>query len=1168
MITRRKTPVVDAIGAAIAGPAMRLALLVACITMTVLTANQLAFAQQLVLSRILDDPTPTDNDFFGALAAATDGNLVLIGAHGDDSKGNKVGQAHLFEAASGHLIHTFDHPSPTTGRGFDRSVALDGSRVLIGESNFRGGQAHLFDADSGGFLQSFDSPLPGDPSFGTTVAMDGGNALITSQIARKAHVFDAISGDILLTIDDPNPLDGGGFGGGVAMDGNLVLINGDLGDGRGVVHLFDLETGSLLRTFDDPTPTNADGFGSSFDFDQDRVVIGAVGDDTNGHNRGQSHIFDITSGDLLHTFDPPRPATTRLGNGVALDGGLVVLGTRADGVHVYDVVSGDFLYSLDDPDPSDTGFFGGLRAVHGGLVVVGTEGHPHGRAYVYTIIPEPSSLLLAACGLAGALLVRRRHVAGMMATLVACVVLCLPLTTPVSAKQAEFLFAYGSEGEGPGQFRNPLGIAFDDDNNAYVGDQTNPNGRVQVFNDVGDYLWEFSTLMPPHEQLGTRNPNGIAFASTGDIYVSTQWNDDTDSTRVFDGTGAFQFDFGSSGFQIAVDEADRLFVGNERSDKIEVFNAAGDLLYDFGSPGSGQGQFEFPIGVGLDIAGNVYVSDASQDRVQVFDNLGVFQYEFGSTGTGDGQLDEPGFLAVDGNSHVYVPDSRNDRVQAFDLQGNFAFAFGSRGTGPGEFSAPSSVAVDKVGRLHVVEYHGRRVQVFSIIPEPSSLLLAASGLTGVLLVRRRSRCRLASFGLGVVLYACVATTALSSGAAEFIPLGFVGETAESILRSRVFDMSADGSVVTGRSSANVTDGDVLFRWTRQTGMAAIEDGKRSGSASMSDDGSTIVWRRIESPETFNEVWSVDAVQETLPDFGAHGAGNVSVDGTFTVGSRFIGSGDFPMPTMWSSGTGFVDLDVADGVYWGVAGVVTPDGSVAAGMVATEEVTYPSGLPFRWTPSEGMRLLTEEPGHNYNQGLLGMTADGGVIVGESGMGLWRWTAENGLVVLEPSDAGPGLSRFGRHLSQNGGVIGGMQRDGSAVLRWTAEDDFQPLPTPDGYSSHYFADMSADGRLFLGASGNGLTNVPWLWSEATGLREFPEVLIEQGLETDIAGWRLISNSPLLLSDDGRTVSGTGINPDGVEEAWVAYLDPIPEPSSLLLATIGLAGVSPVRRRQQTK
>ena len=87
----------------------------------------------------------------------------------------------------------------------------------------------------------------------------------------------------------------------------------------------------------------------------------------------------------------------------------------------------------------------------------------------------------------------------------------------------------------------------------------------------------------------------------------------------------------------------------------------------------------------------------------------------------------------------------------------------------------------------------------------------------------------------------------------------------------------------------------------------------------------------------------------------------------------------------------------------------------------------------------------------------------------------------------------------------------------------------------------------------------------------MRNLVDVLAELGLADAIDGWDL--EQATTISADGLTVVGSGFNPAGDEEAWIAYLGApslieIPTASNTALtalaALLALAGVAQLRLR----
>ena len=346
------------------------------------------------LIRTIDNPAPEPSDSFGSSVAVAD-SKILIGAGKDNASGPNVGRAYLYDATTGALLQTFDDPTPTTVDGFGSATAISGNRVLIGASrddtnNDDNGQVHLFDATTGSLIRTFNNPDgPAQYNyFGREVHLSGDRVLISSgheingaQIGR-VHMFDAATGAYIRAFDDPTRTAHDGFGQEISISGDRILMSasGDDTNGSNVgqVHMFDLTTGVLLRTFDNPTPEPLESFGP-LSISGDRVLIGASRDDTNGNNAGQAYLFDANTGALLRTLDDPAPRESgRFGDEVGVFGEYLLISANRDPdgngdtvLHLFDAETGTLLQTLEDPVPHYYDGFALDFAVSGDLLVVG-----------------------------------------------------------------------------------------------------------------------------------------------------------------------------------------------------------------------------------------------------------------------------------------------------------------------------------------------------------------------------------------------------------------------------------------------------------------------------------------------------------------------------------------------------------------------------------------------------------------------------------------------------------------------------------------------------------------------------------------------------------------------------------------------------------------------------
>jgi len=175
------------------------------------------------------------------------------------------------------------------------------------------------------------------------------------------------------------------------------------------------------------------------------------------------------------------------------------------------------------------------------------------------------------------------------------------------------------------------------------------------------------------------------------------------------GSGDGQFDFPVG---VATDAAGDVYVADPDDHRIQKFDSDGTFITKWGSLGTGDGQFNRPYGVATDAAGDVYVADFYNHRIQKFDSDGTFITKWGTEGSGDGQLYQPVGVATDAAGDVYVAEFFNNRIQKFDSDGSLITKWGTFGSGDGQFSHPVGVATDPAGDVYVTDSENSRIQKF------------------------------------------------------------------------------------------------------------------------------------------------------------------------------------------------------------------------------------------------------------------------------------------------------------------------------------------------------------------------------------------------------------------------------------------------------------------------
>lgn len=358
--------------------------------------------------------------------------------------------------------------------------------------------------------------------------------------------------------------------------------------------------------------------------------------------------------------------------------------------------------------------------------------------------------------------------------------------------------------------------------------------------------------------------------------------------------------------------------------------------------------------------------------------------------------------------------------------------------------------------------------------------------------------------------------------ASFTGLGHLGTT---VSYSEGRGVSGDGLVAVGMSlmSGGIGGLSDAFQWRSAFGMTSTcgygDASNVAAGASM--DGTVIVgWsdHGSFSPLGVQATVFVNGGVQMIGDFASNPTGvprsygrAVSADGSTIVGYGYSSNGTEAFTRAVSGGAfvGLGALSQSNFASWAYG--VSADGSVVVGasLSGAQETQA-----FRWTQSGGIAGLgfLPSPASLTKYSIAeAVSADGSVVVGESrsnnsqnGLEAFRWTSSGGMVGLGDLPGGS-FQSFAYAMSASGTVIAGR--------------------------------ATIDGPV--GPFGGGSAPRAFVWDVQNGMRDVQQVLSDAG--APVAGWNL--QEVRGVSADGRTLVGTGVDPQGSTQAWIATL---PAPS----------------------
>jgi len=372
----------------------------------------------------------------------------------------------------------------------------------------------------------------------------------------------------------------------------------------------------------------------------------------------------------------------------------------------------------------------------------------------------------------------------------------------------------------------------------------------------------------------------------------------------------------------------------------------------------------------------------------------------------------------------------------------------------------------------------------------------------------------------------VIAAVLESGtavAAAFVPIGPLSDDDSGASQARA--ISGDGSVVVGYAEYPGTT--EAFRWSATDGAARLgflNDPDHSDARTVNADGTVVAGF---SGGAF--VWTASTGLQGLPRLGGSGGGaanGLSADGAVAVGDSLPAGGPWEA-TLWGStpgaspssavGLGFLPAHGESAAYG-----ISADGRVVVGMSSGGSTRQ----AFRWTEQEGMTGLGFLGTDSYSVA-VGVSADGSTIVGSS-----RETTMSST---------------------------------TRAFRWTSAGGMQSLgDLPGGTTFSTASAVSGDGSVIVGGarlSGES-SYKPFIWTEATGMRWLFDVLVAEGLP-ELDEWTLLDVAG--VSSDGFRLAATALSSNGITQAVLVDLTPVPLPGTAGLLLAGLGGLAGWRWRR---
>ena len=272
--------------------------------------------------------------------------------------------------------------------------------------------------------------------------------------------------------------------------------------------------------------------------------------------------------------------------------------------------------------------------------------------------------------------------------------------------RVKFLFRFGRNGDGPGEFNSPRDVAIAPDGCMLIADTH--NNRIQVFDHLGNWVKVIGE--------GQVKPWGLAVTAEGNIAVTDAL---THTVKILNRNGKFLHQFGDFACPcgIACGDDGQLVVTDFFSKSASIHDSQGAMIKQFTARTNSDTYNSGASRVTVDKDGRIIISDIANHSIKIFDKGGKILQDVSRSKC----LESPQGVATDDAGHIIVADGKSNQIVMLAPNGKFLKHLLPK---QDKVKDPTALTLSPSGVLVVTQSRHDRVRVYQLSNHSCALVLS------------------------------------------------------------------------------------------------------------------------------------------------------------------------------------------------------------------------------------------------------------------------------------------------------------------------------------------------------------------------------------------------------------------------------------------------------------